>query len=93
MNTPGTPTLTVYSKNKKKQIINNSSSSMLHAFYHKIGLLDAIHCKKHRIVPNRYIYEASFKYGKEILLSIKLLKVITAKCICCTDARTLLATK
>ena len=49
-------------------------------------------CKKHCVVPSRYIYAASFKYETEILLSIKRLKVITVKCVCCTDASIILAT-
>ncbi len=64
-----------------EMVSNNSSTSMLHAFYHKIGLLDTIHGKKHHVVPNRYMHEASFTYEKEILLSIKSLKVITANAV------------
>ncbi len=49
----------------------------------------SIHCKNITL----YQIDITFKWEKEILFWIKRLKVITAKCVCCTDAKILLAIK
>ena len=44
-----------------------------------------LHCKKQCVISSRFNWAASFKCEKETFFLIKRIKVITAKCICCTD--------
>ena len=73
--------------------IRTKFSFLFFPFHFYLEVITWIHCKKYHVVPSRFNNAASFKWEKEILYWIKRLKVITAKYICWTDAKILLATK